>query len=233
MTDNLSGEFILKQEATDLGTGTKTSPTSTSLRKHHHSKYPGIRKNSLGFITSLCIDPENVSIVSQDDDEDIHILVRRHHITNIPWFLLVVFLLFVPLFAGFIFAPIPALAPSVSTSFIFLILYYLSLFGYALLKFSEWYFHVGLMTNKRLVDIDMHSILSKNVAETEIAAVEDVTYVQKGILQSVFNYGTVSIQTEAIEANFEFDKIPRPSQVAEIVNELASAAREAAAGGGE
>src|SRR5690606_32376731 len=95
---------------------------------------------------------------------------------------------------AFLFAPFPSFQPSPVTIIIFLLLYYLALFGYVLLKFSAWYFHVGLITNKRLVDIDMHSILSKNVAETEIAAVEDVAYIQKGILQSLFNYGTVNIQ---------------------------------------
>lgn len=224
MNNDLSGEFILKNNV--------PAPASTEISKskhittHAHPDYPDIRHRSTNFLTSLCIDPENVKIVSQDVDEDLHVLVRRHHITNLPWIALVIVLLFVPLFTGYLFSFTPIPPPSPSVTIGYLLLYYVALFGYTVLKFSEWYFHVGLITNKRLVDVDMHNILSKNVAETEIAAVEDVSYVQKGILQSIFHYGTVSVQTEAVQANFEFDKIPRPSQVAEIINQLAVAARE-------
>ena len=193
---------------------------------HPHTNFPGIRRHSLNFLSSLCLDPKNVTIVSQDQDEEVHILVRRHHITNLPWVVLVIALLFLPILIPLFFGQFPLLQVSPVTTIIFLSLYYLGLFGYSLLKFSEWYFHVGLITNKRLVDIDMHNILSKNVAETEIAAVEDVSYTQKGVLQSVFHYGTVGIQTEAIEANFEFDKVPHPTQVAEIVSQLSSAAKK-------
>lgn len=225
MDSNLSGEFILNKKSSADSSNTGESSLSPK-RTHSHHEFPDIRHSSANFLTSLTIDPKDVSIVSQEADEKLHLLVRRHHITNLPWILLVCVLIFVPPFVGFIFPYIPILAPSPSVGAGFILLYYVALFGYTLLKYTEWYFHVGLITNKRLVDVDMHNILSKNVAETEIAAVEDVSYVQRGILQSIFHYGTVSIQTEAVEANFEFDKIPRPSQVAEIVNQLASAARD-------
>ncbi len=226
MSKNLSGEFILQQKTAIPSSESRSDSASSKSDDHPHTHYPEIRRHSLNFLSSLCIDPQNVTIVSQDPDETIHILVRRHHITNLPWILLVIFLLFVPLLIPIFSQPFSFIQVSPFTTTSFLLLYYLSLFGYSLLKFAEWYFHVGLITNKRLVDIDMHNILSKNVAETEIAAVEDVAYTQKGILQSVFRYGTVNIQTEAVEANFEFDKVSHPSQVAEIINQLANAARD-------
>jgi hypothetical protein len=222
MDDTLSGEFILKQEKPN-----SVSVSGPSARHgHKHSLFPDIRKHSLGFASSLCIDPNKVRIISQDEDEVVHLLVRRHHITSVPalFFVFVVFL--IPIVFPLIIPMISFLQISGSTVISFLSLYYLALFGYVLLKFSEWYFHVGLISNKRLIDIDMENILSKNFAETTIASVQDVEYTQKGVLQSLFNYGTVEIQNEAVEQNFEYDNIPHPSQVAELINELAETAKE-------
>lgn len=227
MTSDISGEIILHQAAEPSSLKSEAEDAQPeSLSNHPHKQFPEIKRHSLNFLTSMCIDPRNVKIARQAANEDIHLLVRRHHITNLPWVLLVFILLFLPGLMPLFFEQFPIMHASPVTIIGLLSLYYLSLFGYVLLKFSEWYFHVGLITNKRLVDIDMHNILSKNVAETEIAAVEDVAYTQSGILQSVFRYGTVNIQTEAVQANFEFDKVPHPSQVAEIINQLAYAAKK-------
>jgi hypothetical protein len=223
--NNLSGEFILKNS----GSATvNTNPTVSTSKPHvhHHASFAGIRKNGLNFYTSLCIDPHNISIINQDVDEIVHLLVRRHLITNIFWIIGVLLLLFLPLLLPLLLSPFTYIEFSASTITSALLLYYLSLFGYTLLKFCEWYFHVGLVSNKRVVDVDLANILSKNVAETDIKSVEDVTYTQKGIIQSIFNFGNVFLQTEAVLANFEFDRVPHPSQVAEIVSQVSQHEKE-------
>lgn len=217
---NLSGEFFLSE--TKPPAQSKDQKTINTKNKHSHSVFPWINKESLHFYSSLCIDPKKVTVYSQTADEDIHIIVRRHHVTNIPWIALILVLTLVPIILYPFLSRIPYITFSSSTIFITVALYYLSLFGYGLLKFAEWYFHVGVITNKRLLDIDMLNILSKNVAETPMSAVVDVTYHQQGILQTFFKYGNVEIQTEAVQQNFEYDLIPHPSQVAEIINQLAS-----------
>lgn len=218
---NLSGEFLLTENKPPTQTQTKKKTIETQPIKHPHSFFPWINKETLHFYSSLCLDPKKVTIHIQLPDEDIHVVVRRHHLTNIPWFVLIAVLILLPIITGPFISRIPYVSFSASTVFIIVALYYLGLFGYGLLKFSEWYFHVGVITNKRLLDIDMLNILSKNVAETPMSAVVDVTYHQQGILQSVFKYGSVVIQTEAVQQNFEYDHVPHPSQVAEIINQLA------------
>nr|MDQ3008603.1 hypothetical protein [bacterium] len=41
-----------------------------------------------------------------------------------------------------------------------------------------------------------------------------------GVLASVFNYGTVLVQTAAAQNEFEFDDVPQPAKVAAFLNEL-------------
>lgn len=221
MDKPISGEFILSESHKGSATAAPSVLTTPTHVRHSHHEYPDIRSRKLGFSSSLSIDPENITIAGQDPDEVVHLLVRRHLITDLRWIVFVVILSLLPLFLPFFSTQLNFLHVSGSTITSFLLLYFLALFGYILLKFCEWYFHVGLITNKRLIDIDMNNILSRNIAETEVIDVQDVAYTQKGILQSAFNYGNVQIQTEAVEANFEYDKVPRPSQVAEIIADLA------------
>jgi hypothetical protein len=216
---NLSGEFILNKTATPSQPEQVVGNETLKVDTLHHPVFPGIRKNRLSFYSSLCIDPHNISIINQDKDETVHLLARRHLITNIFWVVGVILLLFAPLTIPLFLFQFSFIEFSPTTVMSALMLYYLSLFGYSLLKFCEWYFHVGLVSNKRIVDVDLANILSKNVAETDVKSVEDVSYTQKGIIQSIFNFGNVFIQTEAVMANFEFDRTPHPSQVAEIISQ--------------
>lgn len=228
MADELTGEFTLHTTTPTTQPQPTSMPLTTGEEHTHPHKFPPhLKKNSLGIFTSVCVDPHNVSIINQDEDESIHLLVRRHWITNVIWMASVLCLAILPLFTPIILSFFPSFIEfSPSTIVSALSLYYLSLFGYTLLKFAEWYFHVGLITDKRLVDIDMPNILARNVAETEIQSVEDVTYIQKGLLQSIFHYGDVLVQTEAVMANFEFDRVPYPSEVAEVVSQLARALKK-------
>ena len=50
--------------------------------------------------------------------------------------------------------------------------------------------------------------------------IEDVTSKTGGFLSSIFDYGNVFVQTAGTEANIEFVNIPKPSQVAQIINSL-------------
>lgn len=224
--DDLSGEFILNEKSSSA-TQKSASRNVPKQPVSTHRKPNDIAQKNLHFYSSLNLDPEGVTVLNQAPDEQVHILIRRHLITNLPWLCLVVVLFFLPIFIPWILTFLPSVFQiSPSTLISFLGLYYLAVFGYSLLKFSEWYFQVGLITNKRLIDVDMANILSKNIAETQTQSVEDVTFTQKGVLQSLFNFGNVVIQTEALEQNFEFERVPHPSQVAEIINELAEQSQE-------
>lgn len=217
---DIAGEFIIEKDASPSSEGEESSVSSSDSTSHPHPIFPSINRHNLRFFSSLCVDPKNVSIINQDSDETVHLLVRRHWITNLLWVLSVLVLSFVPILIPLFLHEFEFIKFSSSTIISGLLLYYLAIFGYCILKFAEWYFHVGLVTNKRIVDVDLANILTKNVAETDIKQVEDVTFIQKGIIQSLFNFGNVFIQTEAVVANFEFDRIPFPSQVAEIVSQL-------------
>jgi len=212
MDKTLKGEFV-------LNTTPKTSKESSPEKKE--ATLHTTHKNSPHFYSSYVINPKNISFIDQEADEEILLFIRRHFITNVPWlvgsFLLAI--LPVTLFPYLIaFSPFPAL--NGQTLFLMIFFYYLIIFGYVLLKFTLWYFHVGIITNKRVVDIDIHGILYKDISEARNEYIQDVSYSQIGAVRSLFNYGDVFVQTAGSMQNIEFDRAPRPATIARIIGDL-------------
>lgn len=198
--NNLSGEFIL-------------NPSKSPNQPSH--------KNSMHFYSSLEVNPDNVVFENQEPDEEIKLLVRRDLIANVPWIVTALILISIPPLI-FLFNDLftPFFQISRTTQVIATLFYYLIVFGFILVEFTIWYFNVGLVTNKRILDLDVSGILFKHASETKLNLIEDVSYSQVGAIRSVFNYGDVLIQTAATQANFEFDRAPEPAQIVRIIADM-------------
>jgi len=92
--------------------------------------------------------------------------------------------------------------------------------AYGWINFLNWFFNIGIVTNKRIFDIDFHSLIQKEVTATEINDVQEVTSKTTGFFSSFFNFGNIFVQTAGKEVNIEFLQIPQPIRAAKIINEL-------------
>ncbi len=200
--DPLEGEFILNGE------------TNTSNAK------PVVVKKGPHFYSSFFQDPDGLSFEDLEPGEIILLLLRRHFVTNVPWIATTIVLLLLPLLFPIVLTLFPFPLPNSHTIMLFMGFYYLVIFGFVLLNFTLWYFQAGLVTNKRIIDVDLSGILYRQVSETKIQNVEDVTYNQTGFIRSLFNYGDVLVQTAGSVENIEYDRVPRPAQVADIIGDL-------------
>lgn len=97
-------------------------------------------------------------------------------------------------------------------------LYYLAVVTFFFIRWLDYYLDLAIVTDQRVVDIDQHGLFRRNVAELEYEVVQDVTSVQNGILQTLFNFGDVEIQTAGEQANFTFRTIARPEEVVNQIN---------------
>lgn len=223
-----SGEFDLKKDTQDKETpAPDTSPAEEkassehhpSITKHKYDRKPEIKKNP-HFFSSFCFYPAGVSFSTQQEDEEIILLIRRDFITNVPWIAGALGLIAIPfLVAPFYDFLFPFLSLSNTTLSYILFFYFLIIFGFIILKFSLWYFHVSFVTNLRIVDVDVHGILIRDTTETRLELVEDISHKQHGFIPSLFDYGFVHIQTAGALQNIEFDKAPQPARIAEIIGD--------------
>src|SRR3972149_1999613 len=153
--NGLSGEFIIDK-------GTKKPGIKPDALAETKNPKENMAANNLpmedinqriGPFTALSYNPDGVVFKDLDQDEKIILLVRRHFGTNIPWILELIAIALIPIF----FVPIlptffPFINVSLASKIAFLALYYLAVFAFVLINFTDWYFNVSLVTTQRVID---------------------------------------------------------------------------------
>lgn len=163
--------------------------------------------------------PQNYRFEGQDQDEKILLLLRAHPITNLGWIIPAILLFFAPFFAPSILSLVNISAVSIPPSYaiVFLIISYLLVLTIIFEGFLNWYFNVYIVTNKNIIDVDFHSILFKNIDVAPLRNIEDTSSSMGGILNSIFHYGNVFIQTAGTSRSIDFHNVSRPHHVADFI----------------
>jgi membrane protein YdbS with pleckstrin-like domain len=175
-----------------------------------------------GALSMFMVRPKNITFETQEDDEEIILFLRQHYIVNAGWVFATLVLLFVPTILGPLMLTSNLIPPGIPGGYFVVIplIWYLGLFGFALINFLQWYYNVYIVTNERVVDVDWLNLLYKKLSTTQLGRIQDVTYKQGGLLDLFFDYGDVFIQTAGTEQNFEFEKVPQPQSVVRAIDEL-------------
>ncbi len=222
---NISNAEELEDELDDL----KPDDLSETIKKEKANN------NSIAIFAPK---PKNATFDSQMKKEEIVLLLRRHPITQLSKVGIVLFGLLFPivLFAS----PFLSFLPfnyKIAT----VVGWYLIVSGFALESFLVWYFRVFIITNKRAIDIDYYSMVSKDITTAELMRIQDMSVVSSGVLASIIDMGTLYLQTAGQNFNparmhaeadaarstgIEFEDIPQPSKVKKIVTELISTKRK-------
>lgn len=80
-----------------------------------------------------------------------------------------------------------------------------------------------LVTDKSLVEVLQKSLFIRHISRLSMSNVEDVTSEQRGILATIFDFGTLTIQTAGEEDNFIFPTCPDPNKYAHQILEARQA----------
>jgi ABC-type multidrug transport system fused ATPase/permease subunit len=98
--------------------------------------------------------------------------------------------------------------------------YILSIWLFAFLEFTDYYLDTWIITNERIINIEQEGLFHRTASELDLAAVQDTTAEIRGILQTLFTYGQVFVQTAGQKGRFHFKNINNPEHVKEIVTKL-------------
>lgn len=172
-------------------------------------------KSESSVLNSFCLRPDAI-FEAQYNKEEIILVVRKHPITQLPWILNVIFFILFIILGNLVFADYFS-APQI---FIFNLFSTIFSFGYLWANIILWYFTIGIVTNQRIIDIDIYNVIYKEFSATTINKVSDITTKIGGFLGSTMDFGDVFIKTEGFEQNIEFDKVPHPAKIVQIVNSL-------------
>ena len=166
---------------------------------------------------SYCLNPQ-IKFDTHEEGEEIYLLLRSHPFTQINWVLSSIFF-FILLFVLNFFIQSFFNLGQIFIINLFFIVFTLS---YIWFNIINWYFNVGIVTGRRVIDIDFYAVLYKEITVAQLSHIEDVTVKSGGYFKSLFDYGSIFIQTAGTEANVEFIDVPHPSEAAQIINKLLS-----------
>ncbi len=194
-------------------------PKNDPQKKHKHTH----------LFASYCEKPPNVSFSDKIEKEEILLFLRKHFVTNVPWILKATALFLIPIlllmlgslnFISVNFLPMRFVVMTI-------IFYYLSVVTYVFINYITWFYNISLITTLRIIDIDFSQIVFENVDATKLTQVEDVGYVQIGVIRSIFDYGDVHVHTAGPESNLESHAVPHPERVVKVINNLLGEATNA------
>jgi len=84
-----------------------------------------------------------------------------------------------------------------------------------------------IVTDRSLIQVLQKSLFIRTVSRLSMSNVEDVTAEQRGILPTMFNYGTLVVQTAGEMDNFVFPWCPDPNKYAHRILEARQAYAQA------
>lgn len=174
----------------------------------------GKTKNPLASFLAV---PPKIRFETQDPEEKIILLLRKHWITNVGWLTAAAILLVAPLALNAY--PLLNFMPARFQLFT-VILWYLFIIIFILEQFLTWFFNVYIVTDERIIDIDFYNLLYKQITEAKIDKVQDITMRMGGAIRTLFNFGDVLIQTAGAQPNLDFSAVPKPEQVVRVLQDL-------------
>lgn len=187
-----------------------------------------IYNTHMSILSAYIEKPEKTFYAGEDRDEEILYVLRKSRITTFTWLGITAILLITPIILDPAMRSVTLqVEPVFSLTFLFIatIFWYLISFGYFFQNLLNWFFNVYIVTTKKIVDVDFHGIIFKNISEATLENVEDVTSTVRGTFGVIFDIGDVYIQTAAERREFEFTQVDNPAKIRDIISDIVAEKR--------
>lgn len=91
--------------------------------------------------------------------------------------------------------------------------------------FLDYYLDTWIVTNSRIINIEQHGLFSRIRSEQSLSRIQDVSAEVKGLLPTLFGYGTVYVQTAGAEERITMKQVRNPEHIAQILINLVEATK--------
>jgi hypothetical protein len=87
----------------------------------------------------------------------------------------------------------------------------------AMLAVGLWVYRHNyiLVTDRHLIQVEQHGLFSRQVDQVSLGRLQDVSGVKSGFLATLWNFGTVTIQSAGEQRQFVFTRVPAPQELAD------------------
>jgi len=157
--------------------------------------------------------------IAQESDEEIIEEIRRHPIVLMaPFF---------KIFVGFIIVVLIFIIFK-ATAIFSIAFFSWFIFGgiYGIYHYFIWKKDAYIITDSRIIVREQKSFFSKEVSEANLGDITDVIYKVKGFWATLFNFGTIKVQTASSDP-LKLIKVPKPYKIQKIILDLRDMYKEA------
>jgi membrane protein YdbS with pleckstrin-like domain len=160
------------------------------------------------------------------DDEDVEIFLYSH------WIIMVI-----KTFSYFVMSAVPLGAVLLFSSelnergflggaILLLIAFYMIIWSMYFYEVMIYLLDTWIVTNQRILDIIQKGFFYRTVSELDLTKVQDISVRTSGLIQTVFDFGDVEIQSAGALNKFKFSQVARPQIVKDRIMRLVSEAKK-------
>lgn len=146
--------------------------------------------------------------------EEILETVHETRLTRIPISLLLVVLFALPFF--FLF---PLFQAGLLGMIIFFVLFFFAIVCISHV-YLTWSRTMLIVTDQRVIDIEQKGLFDRVVTEASFDQIAEVSYRMKGILPTLFRFGTIFCGLNGNAADIEFRRVRSPERIQDLINDL-------------
>ena len=156
----------------------------------------------------------------QFEDELVLCYFRKHWIQIVPRLalLLVIFILFI---SGFIFLKfLSGLGFFGELLLLFGVFVLAYIVHRIFLDIFHFYLHTVIITNYRIVEVDRSVLFKDSKTSIDLTNVQDIQKRQSGLMETLFNYGSLVIVLSGTSETLTLSMVPRPEYQFKKINQV-------------
>lgn len=165
-----------------------------------------------------------IDFPDKEKGEEIIIIARRHWALFWGHFFIYVIYFLIPIIVLILVSNFLISGLSEFTFFPLIILgislYYIFWWFLFFKSWVDYYFDAWIITGRRLIDINQKGFFNHTVAELRLDKIQDITVEIKGFFPSIFNYGTIKVQTASDIQLFAVEEISKPEKIKNLILNL-------------
>ncbi len=162
------------------------------------------------------------SFEGQKEGEKVIAIIRKHPFHIIIKTILAILAGIIPAAAAMAFwNEITAMGLG-SASLLLLSFWWLALWLSSFHALTMYTLDTVIITSERLIDNDQLGLFNRRTSELNVDRIQDVSAHTNGFIETLLNFGDITIQTAGADKHFIFHKVPRPEKVKASIMQMAA-----------
>jgi membrane protein YdbS with pleckstrin-like domain len=168
----------------------------------------------------------NYTFEGKREKEEVEIFLYSHWIIIAVKVFSYLLLAVAPLIPFLIFLQYLLINGLAGIAFFAIVSYYMIVWSLLFYDMMNYLLDNWIVTDERIIDIVQHGFFNRTVAELDLVKVQDISVKMTGLIQTIFDYGDVDIQTAGATNKFKFKQIPHPNMVKDRIMKLVDEAKK-------